>query len=262
MRIVAVDDEKLALEGIVSVIQKVRPDDEVVGFRNPLDALSDIVEKGCDVAFLDMEMHQMHGVELAHKIKLQHPQVNIIFTTGYSNYMGEAFAMHASGYLLKPIIKEKVEAEFEYLRYVKPIKNNRRIRVQTFGNFEVFVGDEPMKFQYSKTKELFAYLIDRNGAMCTNGELVGILWEDSAGGRQKDSYLKNLKADLVRLLSEAGCADVLVKQRGRLAVNPEKIHCDYYAWLKGEAWAINAYRGEYMIQYAWSEFSYGKFMKK
>ena len=260
MRIVAVDDEKLALEGIVSVIQKVRPDDEIVGFRNPLDALTDIEQNGCDVAFLDMEMYEMHGVDLARRLKLDHPMVNIIFTTGYSQYMGEAFAMHASGYLLKPITREKVEAEFMNLRYIKPVSDKAGIRVQTFGNFEVFIEEEPVKFQYSKTKEMFAYLIDRNGAMCTNGELVGILWEDSADGKQKESYLKNLKADLLHLLAEAGCADILVKQRGKIAVNPEKVNCDYYAWLKGEAWAINAYRGEYMIQYGWSEFSYGKFM--
>ena len=50
------------------------------------------------------------------------------------------------------------------------------VKVQCFGNFEVFVGGRPLSFKRSKSKELLAYLVDRNGATCTNGEMLAVLW--------------------------------------------------------------------------------------
>ena len=43
---------------------------------------------------------------------------------------------------------------------------------------EIFVGGRPLSFKRSKSKELLAYLVDRNGATCTNGEMLAVLWED------------------------------------------------------------------------------------
>ncbi|MEG2139135.1 MAG: two-component system response regulator, partial [Oscillospiraceae bacterium] len=47
------------------------------------------------------------------------------------------------------------------------------------------------------------------------------------------------------------------KQRGMMSVSPDQIACDYYSWMQGDIVAINAYRGEYMSQYSWGEFTLG-----
>ena len=65
MRIIAVDDESIALEGLLDMIREVAPDAEVNGFEYPEDALKYAELHECNVAFLDVEMAGMSGVELA-----------------------------------------------------------------------------------------------------------------------------------------------------------------------------------------------------
>ena len=55
----------------------------------------------------------------------------------------------------------------------------------------------------------------------------------------------------------AGCRDVLIQRRGQMGILKEKVLCDYYDWQNGAVWALNAYRGEYMSQYSWSELTHG-----
>ena len=85
--------------------------------------------------------------------------------------------LHASGYVMKPVTSDKIKHEIDDLRYPIQSVTNNRVRFQTFGNFEVFIDEQPVKFQYSKTRELLAYLVDRNGALTTNNEISNILWE-------------------------------------------------------------------------------------
>lgn len=260
MRILAVDDEKLALEALTLAISKADPDAEIISFRRADEALGYAKENAVDVAFLDIEMRQMSGIELALKLKEVSPRINVVFSTGYAEYRGEAFNLHASGYITKPITADKVSVELENLRY--PVEreasgsgvSGKRIYCQTFGNFEVFADGKPLDFKYEKTRELLAYLVDR-GSLCSSNEIMTALWEDDQHG----SYLRNLKKDLLETLDSVGCKDVVDNQWGKLGVIPDKIDCDLYEWKKGVPTAINAYRGEYMAQYSWGEFSVGMF---
>lgn len=260
MIMIAVDDEKIALEGVLDIIKGVKPDADVLGFRNGREALEYVCSHDdCQIAFLDIEMPDMNGMALARALKIHNPQMNIIFTTGYSEYTREALELHASGYIMKPVTKEKVEKELSDLRHPVCFQDKKRVRIMTFGNFEVFIDEEPVKFQYTKTKEMLAYLVDRNGAMCTNGELMAALWEDEENAKGRISYLKNLRTDLIKTLKKSGCEDIIVRKRGEIGIIPEKIQCDYYEWLNGSAQGINAYRGQYMEQYTWSEITHGNF---
>lgn len=257
MTILAVDDEKIALEGLERTIKKVLPDAQVHSFWNTKEALEFIKQTACDIAFLDIEMREMDGITLAKRIKGIYPKINIIFTTGYSEYAGSAFSLHASGYVTKPITTEKIQNEIEELRYPVQVSDPSRLRVKTFGNFEVYADGKPLVFRYNKSKELFAYLIDRNGSLCTNNEIMNVLWEEAENPSKHKSYMKNARADMIATLEAAGHDDVLVRQRGAIGVIPDKLECDYYDWLAGKASGINAYRGEYMMQYSWSEVTHG-----
>ena len=65
MRIIALDDEDLALENIMSIIRKCVPDACIKGFKYAEDAIDYIKDNPIDCAFLDVEMSGMNGVELA-----------------------------------------------------------------------------------------------------------------------------------------------------------------------------------------------------
>ncbi|WP_294373056.1 response regulator [uncultured Clostridium sp.] len=256
MNVIAVDDERLLLDDFVIQLDNMEEIKKVKGFTNGLEALDYAKENMIDVAFLDINMREIDGITLGKKLKLIQPQINIIFMTAYSEYVMEAMKIHASGYLMKPPIEEEIRNELHDLR--KPVKNidDKLIHIQCFGNFEVYINNKPCEFKYSKTKELFAYLVDRRGAYCSNGELIGILWEESEKSLSISSQLRNLVSDLRSTFKKAGCEEVIRKKRGVLGIAIEYIDCDYYRWVEGDVNAINAYNGEYMSQYSWAEFTH------
>lgn len=260
MNIIAVDDEKLSLEALVSCIKENLPNETVNSFRRTTDAEVFVGRNGCDIAFLDIEMRDVNGIELAKNIQKINPKVNIVFVTGYGDYTGEAFSIFASAYIMKPVTGEKVKRALETLRYGN-ILDEGHIKAVTFGNFEVYCHGEPIKFRYKKTKELLAYLVDRRGSMCTNNEIIAVIWEDDDFGTDRQDYLKKLKQDLTNTMSELGSEDVIVRQRGQIAINPKRIECDLFKYLEGDSTMVNSYQGEYMSQYSWAEYSIFKKLK-
>lgn len=257
MNIIAADDERIALQLLISSIYEAVPTAQVNGFRSGEDALAFGCENPCEVAFLDIDMNDMDGITLAKQLKQMNPKINIIFVTAYKKYAMEALSLHSSGYVMKPATKEKIEHELENLRHPVSMLTKHKVWIQCFGNFEIFVDEEPIKFAYSKTKELLAFLVDRKGVFCSNGEIIAALWEDDGDSAKKSSYLRDLKADLLTTFATFGIEETIQKQRGVMAISLEQIACDYYNWMQGDIEAINAYRGEYMSQYSWGELTLG-----
>ena len=66
----AVDDEKIALQGLLASIQKAAPDAEIYGFRYTGEAIAHMENTPCDVAFLDIEMKGMNGIEVGGGYKI------------------------------------------------------------------------------------------------------------------------------------------------------------------------------------------------
>lgn len=250
MIIYAIDDEKNALEYIIRKIKSAEPEAEVYGFNNAKDALASAAELKFDVAFMDIQMPEVDGITLAKKFKKINPKSNMIFVTGYSEYTMDAFAVDASGYILKPATKEQVRHALDNLRYPLSVPGGPSVCVQCFGDFELFVDQKPVHFKYQKSKEVIAYLIDRKGALCSNGEVIVNLWDDDD---DHSAYYRSLIKDIQDTLKELGVDDIFNRERAGASIITEKIRCDYYDYLKGTPEGINAFKGEYMMQYSWAE---------
>lgn len=156
---------------------------------------------------------------------------------------------------MKPITPEDVKREVEHLQ--KPISKpkDKKLHVQCFGNFEVFYEGKAVEFNRSKSKEVFAYLIHRNGAVVTTPDIAGIIWEDGIFGLSRQKQLQTIISDLRKSLSSLGFDDVIVKSKLGLTIDRSKVDCDLYNFVKGDVDAINSYLGEYMINYYWAEFT-------
>ena len=256
MKIIAVDDEKIALQGLLSAIQQAAPDADIHGFRYTSEAIAHMESDPCDVAFLDIEMKGMNGVEVAARFKAINPNVNIIFATGFGSYRDAAFDLHASGYLIKPITEESVKRELDNLR--RPISTPKRLQIRTFGNFEVLYNNTPLRFKYQKTKEMLAYLVDRKGAMCSTGELMAVLFDDD----DHNAYYQRLRSDLRTVFSDIGCEDMILQQKGMLGLVIKDLDCDYYDYLNGKVPLEKLYHGEYMAQYSFAEVTNGELFAK
>ncbi len=254
LRILIVDDEKIIRHGAARIIGKCEPEAEIIVCGTGKEALREVRDEPFDIAFCDIEMPEMDGITLAKRIKKLAPDTNIIFSTAYPQYAGDAMKLHASGYITKPLTAEKVKRELSDLRH--PVDDDDKgLRVQTFGNFEVFYNGEPLHFKYNKTKELLAYLVDRNCAMVGSGEIKSALWEDEEG--DKTAYFMQLRKDLQDTLASVGEGEAIVSTRGGMGIIPSRIKCDFFDYLSGAPKGINAYRGEYMRQYSWAEVTHG-----
>ena len=254
MNILIVDDEELSLEMMETIVRELKPKSNVHVFSDPRDAYAWAENEIIDVAFLDIEMGVMSGVELGKKLKAKNPKINIIFVTAYLDYMQDAFGMHCSGYVPKPATKERIKAELENLRFPMPKKDEGKpLYVKTFGDFEVFINGVPLKFERKKTKEMFAYLIDRKGAVVNTAKLCAVMYEDDSDEKSNKAKIRKCVLDLKTALKEVNQEDVFIKGFDKYSINPDLIQCDYYDYENGEPYAIREFRGEYMSDYSWAE---------
>ena len=114
-RIVAIDDEPLALQLVKRYIEKT-PTLELAGaFDSPVDAVSFIQSADVDLVLLDIQMPDLSGTELA-RVIAGGPKV--IFTTAYEKYALEGFRLDAVDYLLKP---------FSYAEFLKAVQKAEKL---------------------------------------------------------------------------------------------------------------------------------------
>jgi hypothetical protein len=123
-------------------------------------------------------MRGMGGIALAEKIIELRPNSKIVFCTGYEEYALPAFKLHASGYLMKPISAEDVQCEIDNIKGVR--QKEKLLEVKCFGNFEIYAKGERLLFKRSRTRELFAFLVDRQGAGMTAKQICAVLFPDDS----------------------------------------------------------------------------------
>lgn len=249
MRILLVDDEQLQLLRLENACKKVLPDAEFFSYINPVKAFEENKDNNIDLAFLDIEMPGINGIQLAKKLKKNNPKIKIIFVTAYNEYALDAYKVHASGYITKPVNENKIQEEINELGSVIELNPTKKLQIKCFGNFEVFHNGEPVRFSYKKSKEAFAYLVDREGSAINVNELNAVLWEED-----HPSYLRNLIADIQNTLKSIDAEDVFIKRHNECYIDVNKVDCDAYEYKKGNPDAVRMYRGEYMFQYSWPFF--------
>jgi two-component SAPR family response regulator len=253
---IAVDDEVLMLGALAAAV-KASPDiSEVFQFSGCDEALAFVKEHPVDIAFLDINMRGMGGLALAKKIIDFCQDCKIVFCTGHEEYAISAFKLHASGYLMKPVSAKDVQEEIDNIIGIR--QRQKLLTVKCFGTFEVFVKGEKLTFKRSKTKELFAFLVDRNGAGVTVAEIGVALWENDEE-QKNHNYIHQLFRDLRQSLEAVGAEEIFERNNYFYSLNPEKLDCDYYAYLKT---GKPEFRGEYMAQYSWAEETCGLLWEK
>lgn len=137
---------------------------------------------------------------------------------------------------------------------MKAISVDDHIIVKTFGDFEVYVDGNPVTFSRSKAKELFAYLIDRQGRAVNRANIFSVLWEDGVYDRSKQKQLDVIIRSLKNTLQNYGIGEILEMQSGYIRLKTELINCDLYRYLEGDKEALADFQGSYMTPYTWASF--------
>lgn len=222
--------------------------DSLETFNSSKDALDWAGEHPIDVAFLDIEMPVMNGIELAKCLKNIDENIHIIFVTAYEQYALQAFAVDAIGYLLKPYLAEDIEKQLKKASYIRPIPK-KEIQIQTMPDLVITVRGEQLRLGYTKQEELMALLIDRGETGITKAEAKACLWSKYIS----DNIYWTTMSRLKNILEEAGIADIIVSNGQRKYLNTAMVECDLYQILKGAPGALEQYKGSYLKRFPWAE---------
>ena len=84
-----------------------------------------------------------------------------------------------------------------------------------------------MEFTRSKTKELFAFLVDRHGASMTAKQICAVLFPEDTDDSKNTSYLRQLVLDLKNTLRSVGAENVLRHETPCYRVDTSLIKCDF-----------------------------------
>ena len=119
-----------------------------------------------DILFLDIEMGQMNGIELAREIRADNETVQIVFITGYPDYIGEGYDVDALHYLLKPVKKEKLFAVLD--RYITKCRTSPQLLLPCEDG-TVRVAEDMILFCEAMGKKTHLHMSDGRTLICTTG---------------------------------------------------------------------------------------------
>lgn len=112
MKIAICDDEKEIRESLRKILEEYKEPFEQIDLYTSGEELLEY-DRNYDLLFLDIDMKGINGIETARKIRLKDKKIKIVYVTAYKEYASQAFSVHAFGYLLKPIKKEKIYRQIQ-----------------------------------------------------------------------------------------------------------------------------------------------------
>jgi two-component SAPR family response regulator len=181
IKVVLIDDEEPALLEMEYLLSPYE-DISIIGkFTNTIIALEKVIELKPDVVFLDINMPQLDGMDIARKFIESKVQLDIVFVTAYEQYALEAFNVQALDYLLKPISKDRLAQTISRLlrnRKQEAKELKKKFVINSMGNFFVgWEGEPPIKWRTEKAKEVFAFLLHNRGLEISKDRIIDQLWE-------------------------------------------------------------------------------------
>ena len=251
MHIIYVDDERPALENFRFTAQKIEEISSFKMFQDGEEALEFAKKNIVDVAFLDMEMPGLHGLELAKKIKEYDEEIRVVFVTAYGQYALEAFSVNATGYLLKPYTVTDIRKELNKCTYRR--LPSHQVVIQTIPSFSLVVNGKAVRISASKPKELLALLVDRGEAGIATNEAIACLWPEKPDNANTQSLFRMTYKRLVDILEDNGIAHIVGSEGTCRFLNVEQVDCDLYRILAGDKQAARSYGGQYLQEYSWAE---------
>lgn len=229
IKAIIVDDEQPSLDKL----EKLLCDSGLAAvegkFTGPLHALEFLKENRIDTAFLDIEMPDMNGIELATCIFDLQGHTDVVFITAYNQYAVEAFRLNALDYLMKPVSSDRLrETLFRIMERKIPLPSGQ-LSVRCFGKFDVRVGAEEVRFRTEKAEELLAYLIDQRGGFVSRSKIMDSLWGDFDGDRAITHYNTTLYY-VKKALFRYGIQLCVQYDRGAYRLDIDDIRCDYLSF--------------------------------
>lgn len=251
MHIIYVDDEKPAIDNFRFTTMNFPEIRTLDTFQNGEKALEFVKSHTIDVAFLDVEMPGLHGLDLARALKEYHSQIRIVFVTAFSQYALDAWGVDATGYLLKPYTSHDIRKELAKCTY-RPLPSHRVV-IETIPTLSITVDGVPLYISGAKPREMLALLVDKGERGFTVGEAISCLWPERTADAGTQSLCRMTWKRLVSALENAGVGDIVSTSDNHRYLKVEEVDCDLYHILAGDKQMERKYHGEYLKEYDWAE---------
>lgn len=200
LKAVIVDNEIPVLNLLKRFLEKTGQVEISGTFTKPSEALEQIPGIKPHVAFLDIEMPGMDGLELASRLMERDDELMVVFVTGYNQYALEAFQVNALDYLLKPVNPSTIQKCVSRLIKLKGEDREKKSgnsdkSIRCFGDFEVYGSNGSVGFATRKVEEMLAYFILHRDSNIEGWQLGESLWPDE----EPEKIRTNLHTTLCRL---------------------------------------------------------------
>lgn len=247
MKIIVVDDELSALcTFLPNVVDDMNIESKMF-MNSPRAALEYVRVNSVDVAFLDIKMPEIDGVELAARMLDLNPNIKIVFISAYAKDE-EAILRRLNGkvaaFCHKPFSAESIKS---LLASLDSGTSGQRLFLRTFDAFDLFADGVAVNFSSRKSKELLALLTDAQGSYVTMDTAIGNLWADKNVELGKRLY-RDAVCRLRLTLKSIGAEALVEFGRGRAVINTKLATCDMWDFIKNGG----VFSGRYMPQYDWS----------
>lgn len=231
LRAIIVDDEQPSVDKMARLLKESGIVDIKGKFTDPIEALKYMENTSIDVAFLDIEMPEMSGIELANFILELNENVAIVFITAYNEYAVEAFRINAIDYLMKPLDRDHLKETLNRIMEKMNVQiYPQQAKIYCFDRFKVITEQGEVKFRTAKAEELMAFFIDRRGAEIPRSEITDRIWSEFDGDRAVTNFNSTLYYMKKALLNNG--AEIPVERvRDRYRLNIDKVDCDYYKFI-------------------------------
>ncbi|WP_338552451.1 response regulator [Paenibacillus sp. KS-LC4] len=211
-------------------------------YINGFEALEALRNKRPHIWFLDIEMPEMSGLELAAYINEADPDAAIVFTTAYDHYAIAAFEHEAIDYLLKPIEMDRLSRTIERLTREKNARRpfeahdleagcKEELDVHMLGILQAqSASGKQLIWRTAKEKELFAYLL-LNGYTTTGvhrDRIIASIWPDEPYEKAK-VYLHTCISLLRKGLRQIGIEQLVSFQNEQYSLDMKRIKADVFA---------------------------------
>ena len=107
MKIALIDDEPLARDYLLSILSGLSGLEVIATYKNGREAIAGLQREPVDVAFLDVEMPGLTGIDVIKALQSDIMPL-VVFATAHSEFAVDAFELHAVDYILKPFAEERV----------------------------------------------------------------------------------------------------------------------------------------------------------
>ncbi|WP_110932223.1 response regulator [Paenibacillus bouchesdurhonensis] len=188
MKVILLDDEVIALDYLEHQLMQI-PEIEIVGkFSDPALGKKEILNQSIDLVFLDIQLPETDGIQLAEEILQVKPHLKIVFVTGYEAYAVRAFELNALDYLLKPVKLERLMNTIQRIDHShtafdldRLAQQNQSLQIKMLGHFQMILKEKqvpPLRWRTTRAQELFLYMLQCRGQFIRKSTLIELLWPE------------------------------------------------------------------------------------